>query len=143
MYGNFTIIVEINFFDNIKQLQMSRRPVGSCKYVMEDCRAFTDYNPNCALNEYLKSTHNIVNSTEYRLFLQRNACQIMGELKSQSDFVNPSGCQCNYNHPPHNYEWDRLFSRQVTPAELYEKNKDLNRPLCAKGKPNAGWTNYC
>jgi hypothetical protein len=73
---------------------------------MEDCRAFTDYNPNCALNEHIKTKHGIVNSTEYRLFLQRNACQIMGDLKQNSQFDNPTGCKCNYNHPPHDYEHD-------------------------------------
>lgn len=120
---------------------MSRRPVGSCKNVMEDCRAFTDYNPNCALNEYIKNKHNIVNSTEYRLFLQRNACQIMGELKKNSEFQSPSDCKCNYMHPPHDYEHDRLYSRSMTPSESYVHNMGINKPICQYGKGT--WTNYC
>ena len=120
---------------------MSRRPVGSCKNVMHDGRAFTDYNPNCALNEYLKTGHNIVNSTEYRLFLQRNACKIMGELKQSSEFLNPSSCKCNYNHPPHDYEHDRLYSKIITPAQTWARNSEFNRPICQYGKGK--WTNYC
>lgn len=120
---------------------MSRRPVGSCKNVMQDCRAFTDYNPNCALNEYIKQKHNIVNSTEYRLYLQRNACKIMGELKKNSEFENPTGCKCNYLHPPHDYEHDRLYSKIMTPAETYSRNSQFNRPICNMGKGE--WTNYC
>ena len=120
---------------------MCVRQTGSCKNVMEDCRSFTDYNPNCALNESIKQKHNIKNSTEYRLYLQRHACQIMGDMKKKGADDNATGCKCNYNHPPHDMEHDRLYSRQVSPTEAYEKNKDFNKPLCAYGKGE--WTNYC
>jgi len=117
------------------------RPVGSCKNVMSDARAFTDYNPNCALNEFVKRKYNIVNSTEYRLFLQRNACKIMGELKQNSEFDNPTGCKCNYNHIPHDFEHDRLYSKQLTPAEAVTHNSQFNKPLCQSQR--GIWTNYC
>lgn len=114
---------------------------GSCKNVMQDCRAFTDYNPNCALNEYIKTKYGIQNSTEYRLFLQRNACQVMGDLRKQSENDNPTGCKCNYLHPPHDFEHDRLYSKQVTPTEAYYRSKDFNKPLRANGPGT--WTNFC
>lgn len=120
---------------------MSSRQAGSCKNAMQDCRAFTDYNPNCALNEHLKTKFGIQNSTEYRLYLQRHACQIMGEMRKQSEAENPTGCNCNYMHPPHDYEHDRLYSKTVSPAAAYEKNKGINRPLKSYGCGT--WTNYC
>ena len=120
---------------------MTSRQTGSCKNAMEDCRAFTDYNPNCALNEFVRSKYGVQNSTEYRLFLQRNACRIMGDLKNNSESDNPTGCKCTYLHKPHDYAHDRLFSRQVTPTEAYIKNKGLNKPIDAYGCGT--WTNYC
>ena len=120
---------------------MSARTTGSCKNAMQDCRAFTDYNPNCALNEHLKNTAGVTNSTEYRLYLQRNACKVMAELKQSSEFDNPSGCKCNYLHPPHDYESDRLYSKQLSPTEAYARTKDFNKPLCSYGKGE--WNKYC
>ena len=117
------------------------RTGGSCKNAMQDARAFTDYNPNCALNEYIRQKHGIVNSTEYRLFLQRNACKVMGELKQNSEFDNPTGCACNYNHKPHNYESDRLYSAQVTPAAAYTRSLGFSKPIGAMG--NGPWSNFC
>ena len=117
------------------------RQTGSCKNAMQDCRAFTDYNPNCALNEYIRSQYGVTNSTEYRLFLQRNACRVMGQLKNQSESENPTGCKCTYLHPPHDYEHDRMFSKQLTPTEAYARNKDMNKPIRSNGCGT--WTNYC
>jgi hypothetical protein len=121
------------------------RQTGSCKNAMQDCRAFTDYSPNCALNEYIKTQNGANNSTEYRLFLQRNACSIMGQLKNRSESENPTGCKCdsqNSQHPPHDYAHDRLFSKQISPSEAYQRNMDINRPLNASGGCGS-WTQYC
>ena len=43
------------------------------KFVMSDARVFTDYNPNCELNNALQKKYNVKNSHEYRAFLQKNA----------------------------------------------------------------------
>lgn len=50
------------------------------KFVSEDGRAFTDYNPNCQLNQMLQKKYNLNNSHEFRYFLQRNAEQVMKDL---------------------------------------------------------------
>ena len=47
------------------------------KFVMSDARVFTDYNPNCELNNALQKKYNLKNSHEYRSFLQKNADTIM------------------------------------------------------------------
>lgn len=120
---------------------MTTRATGSCKNAMQDGRAFTDYNPNCALNEFLRTKFGIQNNTDYRLFLQRNACKVMGEMKNLSEFDNPTGCKCNYLHPPHDYEHDRMYSKLVTPSEAFQHNKDMTKPMRAPGCGT--WTNYC
>ena len=73
---------------------------GSAVYVLNDGRAFTDYRPNCELNEYLKAKYAPGASSEYRMFLQHNACALMKEQREMNGFVNPSGSYCNYSHPP-------------------------------------------
>lgn len=74
----------------------------SCKNAMQDGRAFTDYNPNCSINELVQSKYNKHNSTQYRLFLQRNADKVMNTIRQKNEFKNVTGCDCNYEHPPHN-----------------------------------------
>lgn len=50
------------------------------KFVMSDARAFTDYNPNCELNNALQKKYKISNSHQYRAFLQNNAEKVMQDL---------------------------------------------------------------
>lgn len=50
------------------------------KFVMSDARVFTDYNPNCELNNYIQKKYNITNAHEYRAFLQSNANKLMKDL---------------------------------------------------------------
>ena len=117
------------------------RNAGSCKYVMQDCRAFTDYTPNCQLNEYVRAKYSPGASSEYRHFLQHNACTLMKELRERSGFENPSGCQCNYNHPPHNATSQHRYQWQPSAGYLGNKSKDFNTPIVS---PVPGrWTNYC
>jgi hypothetical protein len=47
------------------------------KFVMSDARVFTDYNPNCELNNSIQNKYQIKNSHQYRNFLQKNADKIM------------------------------------------------------------------
>ena len=115
----------------------------SCKNVMQDCRAFTSYQPNCQLNEYYKNKYAPGSSSEYRMFLMRNACNIMDQerKRSQDNNQNPTGCKCNYNHPPHDTPSQVKYHWRPSPGFLAQKNKDFNRPISAPGQGR--WTNYC
>ena len=48
-----------------------------CPPRMADGRHFTDFRPNCAINNMMRVQNKIVNSYEYRMFLTRNAEDIM------------------------------------------------------------------
>lgn len=50
------------------------------KYAMSDSRAFTNFLPNCELNNSIQKKYNISNAQEYRNFLQKNASQLMTDL---------------------------------------------------------------
>lgn len=115
----------------------------SCLNNMQDCRAFTDYTPNCQMNEYYKNKYAPGSSSEYRQFMMHNACRIMDEerKKSMENAENPTGCKCNYNHPPHDTPSTTKYHWKPSPGFLAQKNKDFNRPLPALGMGK--WTNYC
>ena len=113
----------------------------SCLNNMQDCRAFTDYTPNCQLNESIYNKYGSMSSSDYRLFLQRNACHVMGELRGRSAMENPSGCKCNYQHPPHDYESEKVYNYRISPQDYNYRFKNFQRPLPAQGKGT--WTNYC
>lgn len=78
----------------------------SCKNAMQDGRAFTDYTPNCSMNEFYQHMNKVNNSTEYRLFLQRHARALINDKRSRSERQNVTGCKCMYQHPPHDKEWN-------------------------------------
>lgn len=127
---------------NISNNTMSRRAVGSCKNVMEDCRQ-TDYTPNCQLNEYLKNKYAPGSSSEYRQYLIHNGCKIMDELRQRSQNMNqnPTGCKCQYDHKPHDPVSQAKYSWRPSAGFLAQKNKNFNTPLPA---PSSGkWTNFC
>ncbi len=111
---------------------------GSNIYVMQDARAFTDYTPNCQMNEYFKGKYAPGASSEYRMFLQHNACSIMKETREMNGFINPSGSSCHMGHPPH--EQAARYSWQPSAAYLAKKNKGFNAPILA---PGGNFTNYC
>lgn len=50
------------------------------KYTMSDSRAFTNFLPNCELNNSIQKKYNIANPQEYRYFLQQNAEKLREEL---------------------------------------------------------------
>lgn len=56
------------------------------KYIMSDGRAFTDYQPNCVINDYLQKKYEIDDPHQYRHFLQKNSEQVKKELLSCSPF---------------------------------------------------------
>ena len=68
------------------------------KFVSEDGRAFTDYRPNCVMNEEIKKSNQITNSFEYSKFLQMNAEKIMdnNRVKVTQKYKKKGGdCSCN------------------------------------------------
>lgn len=48
-----------------------------CPPMVSDGRHFTDYRPNCHINNLLRVNNNISNSYEYRMFLTNNANNLM------------------------------------------------------------------
>lgn len=78
----------------------------SCKNAMHDGRAFTDYTPNCSMNEYFRHNTTADNSVAYRLFLQRGANKFINYNRQKAEHQNVTGCKCMYGHPPHNEEWN-------------------------------------
>jgi len=77
----------------------------SCKNAMHDGRAFTDYTPNCSMNEFLEPMQ-LNSNTQYRQFLQRNAEQLMDGLRRRAITQNATGCNCDFGHPPHRLEYN-------------------------------------
>ena len=49
-------------------------------YNMDDGRHFTDYRPRCAQNNSMLN-NNVMNSYEYRMYLQKNAKNLMSQNK--------------------------------------------------------------
>ena len=49
----------------------------NCPPRMDDARHFTDYRPNCHVNNLLRTNNSIMNSHEYRMFLTHNANKLM------------------------------------------------------------------
>jgi hypothetical protein len=107
-------------------------------------RVFTDYSPNCQMNEWIKNKYAQGSSSEYRLFLQHNACKIMDELRqrsTQSCDLNMQGCVCNFSHPPHDTPHKVKFEWRPSPGFLAEKYKHFNGCLPAPSPGN--WVNFC
>ena len=60
-----------------------------CPQRMDDGRHFTDYRPNCHLNNLIRVEGKTLNSFEYRMYLTRNANNII-----QSNRVNNCSKNC-------------------------------------------------
>ena len=56
---------------------------------------FTDFNPNCSLNEYIQKKYNTGNSHEYRYFLQKNANNLRNSF---SDCASKNANICTYHN---------------------------------------------
>lgn len=81
----------------------------SCNYVsnnkyskspprMDDARHFTDYRPNCHVNNLVASNNGILNSFEYRMFLTHNANNLMELNRSYAVQKNGNGeCKQPYH----------------------------------------------
>ena len=119
----------------------------SCKNVMQDCRFTTDYSPNCELNEALKAKYAPGASSEYRYFLQHNACLIMDEQRKRNAYENPTGCKCNFNHEPHNATTHAKYSWNPSATWQARRTQDFNKPIPGPARNNdaccGGWNKYC
>ena len=58
---------------------------------MDDARHFTDYRPNCLVNNHIKSENKIMNSYEYRMFLTRNANKLIDLNRGYATEKNSCG----------------------------------------------------
>jgi len=65
---------------------------------MDDARHFTDYRPNCHVNNLVRNNNDVFNSFDYRLFLTRNAEQLMDINRKHAYLKNGvSDCKQPYN----------------------------------------------
>ena len=69
-----------------------------CPPRMDDARHFTDYRPNCYLNNTLKANNKTFNSFQYRMFLTHNADKLMEMNRKDNCEKNCCGpCQQPYD----------------------------------------------
>ena len=69
-----------------------------CPPRMSDGRHFTDYRPGCHLNNQIKVNNKLLNSFEYRMYLTRNAKNIIHSNRVNNCSKNCCGpCQKPYN----------------------------------------------
>jgi len=64
------------------------------KFAMSDGRAFTDYRPNCMVNEKLQQGSGMENSREYRMYLQQNASKIIAANQMKAQSRHKASCAC-------------------------------------------------
>jgi hypothetical protein len=65
---------------------------------MDDGRHFTDYRPNCHLNNLIRANNGILNSYEYRQFMIRNAEKMMELNREYATLKNSCGpCKAPWN----------------------------------------------
>ena len=83
----------------------------NCPPRMDDARHFTDYRPNCHVNNLLRTNNAIMNSHEYRMFLTHNAEKLM-EI-----------------HNKHNYAKNGVFNCKE-PYETGTMLPEIDRVLC-------------
>ena len=119
----------------------------SCKNTMHDGRFTTSYEPNCQMNEYMKNKYAPGASSEYRHFLQHNACLIMEKQRERTAYENTTGCKCNYDHPPHNKELAYKYHWNPSSSWLHNRFIDFNKPIPGPASNNSkccgGWSKFC
>lgn len=91
---------------------------------MADGRHFTDYRPSCELNNDIARDNNLNNSFDARIFLQRNAVQLMDVNRNMACDRNCNGV-CGEDAP------SDLVNEGFTSTMLPELNKQLcNDTFC-------------
>ena len=69
-----------------------------CPPRMNDGRHFTDYRPNCHVNNIVRTNNSVMNSFQYRMFLTHNADKLINLNRKYSCQKNCCGpCQKPYN----------------------------------------------
>lgn len=112
-----------------------------CPPRMSDARHFTDYRPNCMVNNKLRIQKNLKNSFEYRNFLSRNAEDIMKHNLEVAYKINGCGsCKKPYHENTMLPEKEVLHCEKdncqtvkkdkngLGQGRFYGKTKDFKRP---------------
>ena len=62
----------------------------NCPALLSDGRIFTDYRPNCHVNNLVRANNNLTNSFQARMFLTNNATKLMDLNRTYA--VQKAGC---------------------------------------------------
>ena len=90
-----------------------------CPTRMDDGRHFTDYRPNCYVNNMIQFQNNLSSSYDYRQFLINNATSLMEVNKKYTSFKNGNN-DCNAVEVPH--QSIRVCNGNV--CETYQVNEN-------------------
>ena len=74
-----------------------------CKNALSDGRAFTNYSPNCVINQDIRMMANLKNSRDYRHFLQHNATSLMERERKMAYANSWNHCHCNADWQVYGY----------------------------------------
>ena len=76
------------------------------KFVMADSRVFTDFQPNCQLNYNLQEKYSLMDTHDYRYFLQQNSEKVKKDLMVDASGVEACKscpvCQASLAYNPKN-----------------------------------------
>ena len=102
-----------------------------CPARMADGRHFTDYRPNCHLNNNLRTNNSLVNTFEYRRFLQNRGNELMDfNRKSAYDLNGCGTCKEPYHTNTMLPEQSRLYcNKDGCKAEVVDP-KGLGQGRC-------------
>ena len=103
---------------------------------MADGRHFTDYRPNCHVNNMMRNNNEIYNSFDYRLFLSRNADNIMDANRKHAHLKNAvTKCKQPYETGTMLPEQDRVLCDKHN-CKVIENNKNggSSSPVQQKGR---------
>ncbi len=125
---------------------------------MSDGRHFTDYRPNCHINNIIRTSNNVMNSFQYRTFLTRNASELIDINRSYANMKNGSGpckepyhsvntlpeinkVKCNSNNceiigfDPNGLGQGRIFNDEEQKCDNIGQS-DINNNSCVKPEDN-------
>lgn len=95
---------------------------------MADGRHFTDYRPNCHLNNRIQTENQVSNSYEYRMFLTRNADDLMELNRKESYLLNGSyECKPPYEAGTMLPESDKVVCNRSTCNVVHNFDDGLGR----------------
>ena len=144
--------------ENLECYKTSNNKHFGCPPRMSDGRHFTDYRPNCHINNIIRTGNNVMNSFQYRTFLTRNAGELMdlnrgyacmknccGPCKEPFHSINTlpevNKVKCNKNNceiigfDPNGLGQGRIYNDNEEKCENIGQN-NLNKNGCAKPEDN-------